>query len=73
MAWQLGCGFECPRILQRLENRLRATDLEGHRLLYLYPNAGHAFMNDSRAAMYREEAARDAWPRLVAFLREQLA
>jgi dienelactone hydrolase len=30
-------------------------------------------MNDTRVAMYREEAARDAWPRLVAFLREQLA
>jgi carboxymethylenebutenolidase len=38
----------------------------------LYAGAGHAFMNDSRPAMYREEAARDAWPRLVDFLRRSL-
>jgi carboxymethylenebutenolidase len=39
----------------------------------LYPGAGHAFMNDTRPAMYRPDAAADAWPRLVAFLRERLA
>jgi carboxymethylenebutenolidase len=38
----------------------------------LYPGAGHAFMNDTRPALYREDAARDAWPRLVGFLRERL-
>jgi len=39
----------------------------------LYPGAGHAFMNDTRPAMYRPDAAADAWPRLVTFLRERLA
>jgi carboxymethylenebutenolidase len=39
----------------------------------LYPGAGHAFMNDTRPAMYRPDAAADAWPRLVAFLRERLS
>ena len=39
----------------------------------LYPGAGHAFMNDTRPSMYRPEAAADAWPRLVAFLRERLS
>ena len=39
----------------------------------LYPGAGHAFMNDTRPAMYRPAAAADAWPRLVGFLRERLA
>jgi carboxymethylenebutenolidase len=38
----------------------------------LYPGAGHAFLNDTRPEMYRPEAARDAWPRLVSFLREHL-
>ena len=33
-----------------------------------YPGAGHAFFNDSRPEMYREPAARDAWPRALAFL-----
>jgi carboxymethylenebutenolidase len=37
-----------------------------------YAGAGHAFLNDTRPAMYRPEAARDAWQRLVAFLRERL-
>lgn len=41
--------------------------------LRLYPGAGHAFMNDTRPAAYREEAARDAWSRLVPFLRRHLA
>ena len=39
----------------------------------LYPGAGHAFMNDTRPAMYRPAAAADAWPRLVNVLRERLA
>jgi len=37
-----------------------------------YAGAGHAFLNDTRPAMYRPEAARDAWRRLIAFLRERL-
>jgi carboxymethylenebutenolidase len=34
-----------------------------------YAGAGHAFLNDTRPAMYRPEAAADAWRRLLAFLR----
>jgi carboxymethylenebutenolidase len=41
--------------------------------IQVYPGAGHAFMNDTRPAMYRPEAAADAWERLVVFLRERLA
>jgi carboxymethylenebutenolidase len=37
-----------------------------------YPGAGHAFLNDTRPAMYRPEAAADAWRRLLAFLRQRL-
>lgn len=37
-----------------------------------YPNAGHAFFNDTRADAYRPEASADAWPRAVAFLRRHL-
>jgi len=33
-----------------------------------YAGAGHAFLNDTRPALYRPEAAADAWRRLVAFL-----
>ena len=37
-----------------------------------YAGAGHAFLNDTRPAMYRPEAAADAWRRLLAFLRARL-
>lgn len=37
-----------------------------------YEGAGHAFLNDTRPAMYRPAAAADAWRRLVAFLRTHL-
>ena len=37
-----------------------------------YPGAGHAFLNDTRPALYRPAAAADAWRRLVAFLRTHL-
>jgi carboxymethylenebutenolidase len=38
-----------------------------------YPGAGHAFMNDTREDAYRPDAARDAWEKMAAFLRTQLA
>lgn len=38
-----------------------------------YPDAGHAFYNDTRPEMYRATAARDAWARALAFLHEHLA
>jgi carboxymethylenebutenolidase len=38
----------------------------------LYAGAGHAFMNETRPAMYRPDAARDAWSRLVPFLHRHL-
>jgi carboxymethylenebutenolidase len=56
--------------VEALRAGIAASGQEGE--VILYPDAGHAFMNDSRPALYREAAARDAWPRLVAFLRETL-
>lgn len=40
--------------------------------LYVY-EADHAFMNDTRPEVYSPEAAKLAWDRSVAFLREHLA
>jgi carboxymethylenebutenolidase len=40
--------------------------------VHVYPGAGHAFLNDTRADAYRPEAAADAWSKLVPFLRAQL-
>ena len=57
--------------VQELRAKLAAGPHEAE--IVLYPDAGHAFMNDSRPAMYREGAARDAWSRLVPFLKGALA
>lgn len=57
--------------VRELERRLPETGQAWE--VKLYPGAGHAFFNDTREALYRPEAARDAWSRLVPFLREHLA
>ncbi len=41
--------------------------------IHVYPGAGHAFFNDSRPEMYRPHAAKDAWPRALAFFRKHLS
>lgn len=49
--------------------RLLEENLPGpNQEIRVYEGAGHAFMNDTRPDVYRPEAARDAWSRLVAFL-----
>ena len=37
-----------------------------------YPNAGHAFFNDTRPEAYKPSEAKDAWKRALAFLRTHL-
>ena len=54
---------ELRGILERAEKRFE---------IVTYPGAGHAFFNDTRPDAYRPDAARDAWPRAVAFLRRHL-
>jgi len=38
----------------------------------VYPDAGHAFMNDTRPDAFRPETAREAWSRLLRFFAERL-
>lgn len=38
----------------------------------IYPGAGHAFENPNNKGGYREDAAKDAWERMVRFLGENL-
>lgn len=38
----------------------------------VYPDAGHAFFNDTNPFAYNEKAARDAWARTLAFLAEHV-
>ena len=38
----------------------------------IYPGAPHAFFNDTNPASYNEAAAKDAWPRVLGFLKKNL-
>lgn len=38
----------------------------------VYPNAGHAFMNDTNPTTYNKEAAEDAWEKAFQFLEKHL-
>jgi carboxymethylenebutenolidase len=38
----------------------------------IYPDADHAFFNDTRPEVYNPEAAKDAWSRVVEFFRANL-
>ncbi len=38
----------------------------------VYPNAGHAFFNDTNTRMYNPSAAKDAWEKTLAFLKKHL-
>jgi carboxymethylenebutenolidase len=48
--------------------RAAAATSAGPTELISYPGAGHAFHSDDRPAVYRPEAAADAWARMLAFL-----
>ncbi len=71
----LGCfGADDPFIptddVRRFDEHLDASG-QPHEVI-VYPGAGHAFLNDTRAEMYRPDAARDAWSRMLAFFRRHL-
>ena len=80
MVSRLGCPYlaffgEDDAIISNIDvEALRARTAHARHPVEIvtYPDAGHAFFNDSRPEMYREAAAHDAWPRAVAFLRRHL-
>jgi carboxymethylenebutenolidase len=71
----LGCFGEDDEFVPVADvDRLRAA-LSGasHAAdVVVYPDAGHAFMNDTRPAAFRPELARRAWSRTIDFLRREL-
>lgn len=58
-----------PTEVERLRQALQEAGKQFE--LHIYPNAPHAFFNDTRAS-YRPEAAIDAWRRTLAFFRQHL-
>ena len=59
-----------PSVVHELERKLKelGKSFEYH----IYPDADHAFFNDTRPTVYNAEAAADAWTRTVEFLRKDL-
>jgi carboxymethylenebutenolidase len=53
----------------RFRDALARTGKTGE--VFVYPGAGHAFMNENRPS-YRPDATRQAWARTLAFLQKQL-
>jgi carboxymethylenebutenolidase len=77
-AGAIGCplrgfyGQDDPRIVAGLpafDAALSAARVDHE--LRVYPNTGHAFFNDTRPS-YRQEPARDAWARTLAFFAQTL-
>jgi carboxymethylenebutenolidase len=55
-----------------LSRRLKAAGKEADAEIEVYGSAGHAFFNDRREEMYREDAAHRLWDRMLTFFRETL-
>jgi carboxymethylenebutenolidase len=59
-----------PAAAHKLEQQLKALGKNVE--VIIYPDADHAFFNDTRPAVYKAEAAADAWQRTIEFLRSAL-
>jgi carboxymethylenebutenolidase len=54
-----------------LEADLKAVGVPFEKVVY--PNADHAFLNEQRSDVYRPDDAKDAWPKIMSFLKQHLA
>jgi carboxymethylenebutenolidase len=57
-----------PEAVHNLEQQLQSLGKQVE--MIIYPNAGHAFFNDSRPTVYNAQAAEDAWQRTIEFLKK---
>ena len=60
-----------PQVVHQLEGKLKelGKSFEYH----IYPDADHAFFNDTRPGVYNAAAAADAWERTIEFLKKNLS
>jgi carboxymethylenebutenolidase len=68
--WAGKDGFVTPQVVQELDRQL--TALGKRHEFHTYPDADHAFFNDTRPEVYDAAAATDAWKRTLVFLRREL-
>jgi carboxymethylenebutenolidase len=64
-------GFVTPQAVTALDEEL--TRLGKRHEFHTYPDADHAFFNDHRPEVYDAAAAADAWGKLLAFFKRELA
>jgi carboxymethylenebutenolidase len=66
-------GGRDPRITDTVPDLERAARQAAVRFQYhVYPEAGHAFFNDTRPSVYNASAAQDAWQRVLQFFHKEL-
>ena len=68
--WAGKDGFVTPEVVARLDQQL--TALGKRHEFHTYPNAQHAFFNETRPEVYDAAAAQDAWRRTLEFFRQEL-
>jgi len=69
--WAGKDGFVTPAVVGELDRQL--TALGKPHEFHTYPNAQHAFFNDSRPEVYEAAASQDAWKRTIEFFRRELS
>ena len=68
--WAGKDGFVTPDVVKQLDQKL--TELGKPHEFHTYPNADHAFFNDTRKEVYDPAASQDAWAKTLAFFRRHL-
>jgi carboxymethylenebutenolidase len=64
-------GSVPPNAVKQLEANIQQAG--GSIEVHTYPNADHAFFNDTRPEVYKPDAAQDAWNRTLNFFQAHLA
>ncbi len=68
--WAGKDGFVTPQVVEELDSAL--TKLGKRHEFHTYPEAQHAFFNDTRPDVHDPAAAADAWTKTLAFFRREL-
>ncbi|HMF58111.1 MAG TPA: alpha/beta fold hydrolase [Pyrinomonadaceae bacterium] len=59
-----------PQAVKELEAKLKELGKQAE--MHIYPDTDHAFFNDQRPEVYNQQAARDAWQRVLQFFAKNL-
>jgi carboxymethylenebutenolidase len=68
--WAGKDGFVTPDVVKELDKQLTAAGKRHE--FHTYPEAQHAFFNDTRPEVYDAAASADAWAKTLTFFRKEL-